>query len=110
MTFDVDRAQVLAYRVAAHELDRVIGRLGELAMLDLGVQDTPYGSTRLALGPARRPTCGCSARPPWAKQRNSWAPCRPSCGGCGRTACGGACGRAPHLAAGGPGGRVALGE
>ncbi|MGH8888008.1 MAG: winged helix DNA-binding domain-containing protein [Egibacteraceae bacterium] len=49
MVIDVSRKQVLAYRVAAHELDRVTGLPSELAVLDLGVQDTPYGSARLAL-------------------------------------------------------------
>ena len=48
----VDRAQVLAYRVAAHGLDRVADRP---AVLDLGVQDTPAGSARLALA-NRMPT------------------------------------------------------
>jgi hypothetical protein len=46
---EVDRAQVLAYRIAAQQLDRVDRRPAELAVLDLGVQDTPYGSARLAL-------------------------------------------------------------
>jgi hypothetical protein len=48
-TLDVDRTRVLAYRVAAQQLDRTGRRPGELAVLDLGVQDTPYGSARLAL-------------------------------------------------------------
>ncbi len=46
---EVTRNQVLAYRVAAHELDRLNSSPGDLAVLDLGVQDTPYGSARLAL-------------------------------------------------------------
>lgn len=46
---DVDRGQVLAYRVAAHQLDRGDHEPSRLAVLDLGVQDTPYGSARLAL-------------------------------------------------------------
>jgi Winged helix DNA-binding domain len=46
---EVTRNQVLAYRVAAHELDRLKASPGDLAVLDLGVQDTPYGSARLAL-------------------------------------------------------------
>ncbi len=41
----VDRERVLAYRVAAQRLDRV----SDLEILDIGVQDTPYGSARLAL-------------------------------------------------------------
>jgi hypothetical protein len=45
---EVDREQVLAYRVAAQGLDRAGGR-PDPAVLDLGVQDTPYGSARLAL-------------------------------------------------------------
>jgi hypothetical protein len=49
VTLDLDRRQVLAYRVAAHELDRAVVPPRELAVLDLGVQDTPYGSARLAL-------------------------------------------------------------
>jgi hypothetical protein len=46
---DVDRRQVLAYRVTAHQLDRGHHQPSQLAVLDLGVQDTPYGSARLAL-------------------------------------------------------------
>ena len=46
---DVDRQRVLAYRVAAHQLDRPGVRPADLAVLDLGAQDTPYGSARLAL-------------------------------------------------------------
>ena len=46
----VDREQVLAYRVAAQQLDRPgVRRAADLAVLALGVQDTPYGSARLAL-------------------------------------------------------------
>ncbi|GAB3662750.1 crosslink repair DNA glycosylase YcaQ family protein [Actinocorallia lasiicapitis] len=41
-----NRAQVLAYRVAAHRFDR---SSAEPEVLALGVQDTPYGSARLAL-------------------------------------------------------------
>ncbi|MGW0431029.1 DNA glycosylase AlkZ-like family protein [Micromonospora sp. NPDC003197] len=48
-TLRVERRQVLAYRIAAQQLDRVELRPAELAVLDLGVQDTPYGSARLAL-------------------------------------------------------------
>jgi hypothetical protein len=46
---DVDREQVIAYRVAAQELDRSVADPLALAVLDLGVQDTPAGSARLAL-------------------------------------------------------------
>ncbi|MBM0231819.1 winged helix DNA-binding domain-containing protein [Micromonospora sp. STR1_7] len=46
----VDRRQVLAYRVAAQQLDRSgVRRAGDLAVLGLGVQDTPYGAARRAL-------------------------------------------------------------
>jgi hypothetical protein len=55
MVLDVDRGQVLAYRVAAHGLNRASRCLHDLAVLDLGVQDTPPGSTRLALA-ARLPS------------------------------------------------------
>lgn len=40
----MDRAQVLAYRVAAHQLDRSVADAADLAVLDLGVQDTPNGA------------------------------------------------------------------
>ncbi|WP_214102719.1 winged helix DNA-binding domain-containing protein [Acrocarpospora catenulata] len=46
---NVDRRQVLAYRVAAQQLDRTALPPSELAVLDLGVQDTPYGSARQAV-------------------------------------------------------------
>src|SRR5918999_2226362 len=49
MSVEVDRDQVLAYRVAAQELVVGAGPRREPAVLDLGVQDTPYGSARLAL-------------------------------------------------------------
>jgi len=49
VTIAVDRRQVLAYRVAAHGLDRSTSHERDLAVLDLGVQDTPRGSARLAL-------------------------------------------------------------
>jgi hypothetical protein len=42
---DVSRSQVLAHRVVAHQLDRPRGlAAGDLAIVDLGVQDTPSGS------------------------------------------------------------------
>ncbi|HEX2314260.1 MAG TPA: crosslink repair DNA glycosylase YcaQ family protein [Thermomonospora sp.] len=44
---EVDRARVMAYRVAAHELDR--DAAGEPAVLDVGVQDTPAGTAVVAL-------------------------------------------------------------
>jgi Winged helix DNA-binding domain len=46
---DIDRERVVAYRIAAHELDRSVADPSTLAVVDLGVQDTPYGSARLAL-------------------------------------------------------------
>ncbi|MER7458410.1 winged helix DNA-binding domain-containing protein [Micromonospora sp. NPDC126480] len=45
----VDRRRVLAYRAAAQQLHRPSGRAADLAVAGLGVQDTPYGSARLAL-------------------------------------------------------------
>jgi hypothetical protein len=45
----VTRARVLAYRAAAHGLGRESTELARLGVLDLGVQDTPVGSARLAL-------------------------------------------------------------
>ncbi|WP_034278733.1 DNA glycosylase AlkZ-like family protein [Haloechinothrix halophila] len=45
----VDRAQVMAYRVAAQELHRPHGDVGSLTVLGLGVQDAQRGSARLAL-------------------------------------------------------------
>jgi len=53
---EVDRAQVLAYRIAAQGLDHASGsaRVGQLAVLDLGVQDSSAGSVKLALA-ARLP-------------------------------------------------------
>jgi len=50
VTVDAGRTQVLAYRVAAQGLqERGAVRPSELAVLDLGVPDVPYGSARLAL-------------------------------------------------------------
>ncbi|MGN9812692.1 DNA glycosylase AlkZ-like family protein [Micromonospora sp. BQ11] len=47
---EMGRAEVLAYRAAVQELHRPpVRRPGDLAVLGLGVQDTPYGSARLAL-------------------------------------------------------------
>ncbi|MEW2383422.1 crosslink repair DNA glycosylase YcaQ family protein [Micromonospora sp. NPDC047707] len=46
---EVDRRRVLGYRAAAQELHRPGGRAADLAVAGLGVQDTPYGSARLAL-------------------------------------------------------------
>lgn len=45
----VDREQVLAYRIAAHELHRPHGRLADLAVLRLGVQDAGQVAARLAI-------------------------------------------------------------
>jgi hypothetical protein len=53
MTIAVDRARVVAYRVAAQQLDRPLDLpavpADRLAVLDIGVQDTPYGSAALAV-------------------------------------------------------------
>src|SRR5919107_494345 len=50
MTASVDRAQVMAYRVAALGLaERVKDRLGDLPILDLGVQEYTPGSVQVAL-------------------------------------------------------------
>ncbi|WP_223198418.1 winged helix DNA-binding domain-containing protein [Solihabitans fulvus] len=53
MVFEVTRAQVVAYRIAAHGFDRRTPTATELAVLDLGVQDT-RGSASVALA-ARLP-------------------------------------------------------
>ncbi len=54
MVLDVDRRQVLAYRVAASGLRREVADPVALDVLDLGVQDTNVGSARLAMA-ARLP-------------------------------------------------------
>ena len=55
---DVSRAQVLAHRVAAHQLDRSgPDDATGLAIVDLGVQDTPAGSAAQSLA-ARLPDPG----------------------------------------------------
>lgn len=56
MVVEVDRAQVLAYRASAQEFDGVDGSPAGLAVLSLGVQDTPYGSAALALAARRSAT------------------------------------------------------
>jgi hypothetical protein len=49
-TVTVDRAQVMAYRVAALQLDRRVRRRpADLAVLDLGVQEYTPGSAQVAL-------------------------------------------------------------
>ncbi|MCZ2828664.1 winged helix DNA-binding domain-containing protein [Modestobacter sp. VKM Ac-2986] len=45
----VTRADVLASRVRAHQLDRTAGTLADTAVLDLGVQDTGADAARWAL-------------------------------------------------------------
>lgn len=50
MSQSVDREQVLAYRIARQSLHRANTPPDELDVVDLGVQDTPPGSARLALG------------------------------------------------------------
>jgi hypothetical protein len=49
MTIPLSRSAVLAYRAAAHGLDRRAGRARDVPGLDLGVQDSPPGNGRLAL-------------------------------------------------------------
>lgn len=46
---DADRSRVMAYRTLAQQLERVDLPPAKLAVLDLGVQDTPYGTARQAL-------------------------------------------------------------
>src|SRR4051794_1408493 len=46
---ELSREQVIAHRLAAHGLTERVAALPELAVLDLGVQDTPPGSARLAV-------------------------------------------------------------
>lgn len=51
---EVDRRQVVAYRIAAHGLHRDTADIADLAVLDLGVQHSHLGTVRLALA-ARTP-------------------------------------------------------
>ncbi len=46
----ITRQQVLAYRERVHGLRRETKSPADLEVFDLGVQDTPAGSARLALG------------------------------------------------------------
>jgi hypothetical protein len=46
----VDRERVLAYRIARQGLHRANVKVDDLAVVDLGVQDTPPGSARQAFG------------------------------------------------------------
>ncbi|SCL67080.1 Winged helix DNA-binding domain-containing protein [Micromonospora citrea] len=46
---EIGRERVLAYRASAQELHRPARRTADLAVTELGVQDTPHGSARLAL-------------------------------------------------------------
>jgi hypothetical protein len=48
MTVEVNRDQVVAYRVAAQGLHREATKVSELAVLDIGVQDSGADSARLA--------------------------------------------------------------
>jgi hypothetical protein len=58
---EVSRDQALAYRVAAHQLDRPPGvAVADLAALDLGIQDSPFGTALLSLA-ARVPPTGKAA-------------------------------------------------
>lgn len=63
---DADRTQVMAYRLLAQQLQRVDDPAHRLAVIDLGVQDTPYGTARLAI--AARTT----ATPDDPKLRLAW--------------------------------------
>lgn len=65
MAVDVDRDQVLAYRYAAQGLDRRTTVPAELAVLDLGVQDSAAGSARQAIS-ARLAGTGLSKLDPTA--------------------------------------------
>jgi hypothetical protein len=49
VALQLTRADVLAARVRAHQLDRTSGTLGDTAVLDLGVQDTGADAGRWAL-------------------------------------------------------------
>lgn len=67
MTVSVDRAQVLAFRVAAQQLDRPDVPVDALAVLDIGVQDTPYGSAVLAVSArSRGPLADAGLVPIWS--------------------------------------------
>ncbi len=48
-TVELSRSQVIAHRVAVHGLVDRAAALTDLAVLDLGVQDTPPGALRMAL-------------------------------------------------------------
>ncbi|WP_020578527.1 winged helix DNA-binding domain-containing protein [Actinopolymorpha alba] len=54
MVLDIGRTQVMAYRAAAQGLDRATADPAKLGVFDLGVQDTTFGTARLALA-ARLP-------------------------------------------------------
>jgi hypothetical protein len=49
VTVELDRRQVLDHWVHAQELDRRVSRPSDLAVADLGIQDTPPGAARQAL-------------------------------------------------------------
>ena len=49
MAPQLTRADVLGFRVRAHQLDRTAGTLADTAVLDLGVQDTGADAGRWAL-------------------------------------------------------------
>lgn len=63
MAVDVDRDQVLAYRFAVQGLDRRTTVPAELAVVDLGVQDSSAGSARQAIS-ARLADIGSSKLDP----------------------------------------------
>ena len=52
----VTREQVLAHRVVAHGFDRSANGPDDLAIADLGVQDSPSGTAALSLAARLRPS------------------------------------------------------
>jgi hypothetical protein len=62
----VTRQQVLAHRVQAHGLDRATSKPADLAILDLGVQDTGSGGAPAALA-ARLPDGKGAIPPTWVR-------------------------------------------
>ena len=68
----VARRQVLAHRVVAHGLDRATTGAADLAVADLGLQDTPAGSAAMALA-ARLPVATAADRASAATVPEGWA-------------------------------------
>lgn len=63
---DADRSKVMAYRMLAQQLQRVDLPPAKLAVLDLGVQDTPYGTARQALAARTDKPAGKTLRLAWS--------------------------------------------